>query len=126
MKLNRVRDNARKLLSHTLGSVVAGLVVGCSVFGAIAYDDIAKGYDTYEGQRSDFYAWVLQFPVLAGALSGASVYFFLPEIFRFLGREASLADRLDAYAEQLAQSEADPEDIALVINLAEQAKRRNA
>ena len=126
MKLNRVRDRARKILSHTLGSVVAGFVVGGSVLGAIAWDDIQQNYDTYEGQRSDFYAWVFKFPVLAGALSGMSVYFFLPEIFRFLGREASLSDRLQAYAEQLAQAEADPEDIALVINLAEQAKRMNA
>ena len=126
MKLNRVREKARSLLSHTLGSVVAGIVVGASVFGAIAWDDIAQGYDTYEGERRDFYAWVLQFPVLAGALSGTVVYFFLPEVFRFLGREASLSDRLSAYAEQLAIQEADPEEIALVINLAEQAKRMNA
>lgn len=126
MKLNGLRDKARELMSHTLGSVVAGLVVGGSVFGAIAYDDINKGYDTYEGQRADFYAWVLQFPVLAGALSGASAYFFLPEIFRFLGREASLSDRLQAMADEMAIAGAEPEDIAQVLNMAEQAKRMNA
>jgi hypothetical protein len=126
MKLSRVRDKARKLFSHTLGSIVSGIVVGASVFGAIAYDDIAKGYDEYPGARKDFYTWVLQFPVLAGALSGASVYFFLPELFRFLGREASLSDRLSAYADQLAIQGANPEEIAIVLDLIEQAKRMNA
>lgn len=126
MKLATVRDKARKLLSHTLGSIVSAIVVGGSVFGAIAYDDIRQGYDTYEGQRADFYAWVFRFPVASGAFAGAATYLFLPSLFRLLGKEASLSDRLQAYADELLQAGADPEDIAVVLNMADQAKRSNA
>jgi hypothetical protein len=125
MKLS-IRDKARKFLSHTLGSVISGFVVGASVLGSIAYDDIRMGYDTYEGARADFYVWVFRFPVAAGALAGASTYFFLPSVFRALAKESSLSDRLKAYADELLESGADPEDIAVVINMAEQAQRSNA
>ena len=126
MKLSRVREQTRKLLSHTLGSVVSAIVVGGAVFGAITYDDIRQGYDQYPGERATFYMWVLRFPVSAGALAGASTYFFLPSLFRALAKEASLSDRLKAYAEELLESGADPEDVAVVINMAEQAQRSNA
>lgn len=125
MKLS-IRDKARKLLSHTLGSIISAIVVGGSVFGAIAYDDIRQGYDEYSGDRAAFYAWVLQFPVAAGALAGASTYFFLPSVFRALAKQSSLSDRLKAYADELLESGADPEDIAVVMNMAEQAQRSNA
>ena len=125
MKLS-IRDKARKFLSHALGSIISGVVVGASVFGAIAYDDIRQGYDEYSGDRAAFYAWVLQFPVAAGALAGASTYFFLPSVFRTLAKESSLSDRLKAYADELLESGADPEEVAVVLNMAEQAQRSNA
>jgi hypothetical protein len=121
-----IRDKARKFLSHTLGSVISGIVVGGAVFGAIAYDDIRQGYDEYPGERATFYMWVLQFPTAAGALAGASTYFFLPSLFRALAKESSLSDQLKAYAEKLVESGADPEDIADVLNMAERAERSNA
>lgn len=126
MKLSTVRESTRKLLSHTLGSIVSAIVVGGAVFGAIAYDDIRQNYDTYDGDRAAFYAWVLRFPVSAGALAGASTYFFLPSLFRALAKESSLSERLKAYADELLESGADPEAIADVLNMAEQAQRSNA
>lgn len=125
MKLS-IRDKARKLLSHTLGSIISAIVVGSSVFGAIAYDDIRQGYDTYAGDRADFYVWVLRFPVAAGALAGASTYFFLPSVFRALAKETSLSDRLKAHADQLLESGASVEEVAIWLDMAEQAQRSNA
>lgn len=126
MKLSKVRGSARKLLSHALGSVVSAIVVGGAVFGAVAYDDIKQGYDQYPGARATFYMWVLRFPVSAGALAGASTYFFLPSLFRALVKETSLSDRLKAHADELLAAGADAEDVAMWLDMADQARRSNA
>lgn len=120
------RERFKNLLSHTVGSIVSGVIVGATIFGAITWDDITQNYDQYPEARSAFYGWVLRFAVLPGAMAGTVTYLFLPEVFRLLGKEASLSDRLRAFAEQRLEAGDDPEEVALILNMAEQAERANA
>ena len=120
------RERFQKMLSHTVGSIVSGVIVGATVLGAVTWDDISQNYDQYPEARSSFYGWVLKFAVLPGALAGTVTYLFLPEVFRLLGKEASLSDRLRAFAEQRLEAGDDPEEVAVILNMADQAERVNA
>lgn len=120
------RERFKKLLSHTVGSIVSGVIVGATVLGAVTWDDISQNYDQYPEARSAFYGWVLKYAVLPGAMAGTLTYLFLPEVFRLLSRESSLSDRLRAFAEQRLEAGDDPEEVAIILNMADQAERVNA
>ena len=59
-------------------------------------------------------------------MAGTLTYLFLPEVFRLLSRESSLSDRLRAFAEQRLEAGDDPEEVAIILNMADQAERVNA